>query len=120
MADHEVDAPEASAKPHLPSAGTSLVDPPAELPTESAEAAPEHSESQENGVSQEHDPSDEAEVALDGEKQELPASEEIPVDDAAPTHAAEAATTVPGISISDASESDAPGSHDAQLPEAAS
>ncbi|CDS00364.1 probable SEC7-component of non-clathrin vesicle coat [Sporisorium scitamineum] len=106
MADHEANDAEASSKPHLPSAGTSLVDPPPP-----STVAAEHSQTEHGGdeAPLPTTTTDDAQPEVREQKQQLPASEEIRVPDAPqeaePTKAAEAPAAVPGITVSDASDS---------------
>ena len=103
MADHEVNDAEASSKPNLPSMGTSLVEPPSS--TQPADIETERSQTQ----IQEHASASAAEtkhapLESQGQKQQLPASEEIRVPEAQPTEQAVTADNVPGITVSDASD----------------
>ncbi|EST09310.2 Sec7 domain protein [Kalmanozyma brasiliensis GHG001] len=107
MTDHEANGAEASSKPHLPSAGTSLVDPPAST-QESNDAAGHTSTEQIDG---DHASTAASQIggqpdAPAGEDQEvsLPASEEIRLDDAAPEEAPLATAGVPDIAITDTTE----------------
>ncbi|SJX64808.1 probable SEC7-component of non-clathrin vesicle coat [Sporisorium reilianum f. sp. reilianum] len=100
MADHELNDAEASAKPHLPSAGTSLVDP---TPASTVDA--EHSEAPLPTAE-----TDDTQLEPQEQKQTLPASEAMRVpdaaqDDAEPSDAADTPASVPGITVSDASDS---------------
>ncbi|TKY88681.1 hypothetical protein EX895_002312 [Sporisorium graminicola] len=105
MADHEIDAAEASSKPHLPSAGTSLVDPPAASTDAAEHTATVHGSDEAPLPPATTAETDETQPELQDQKQQLPASEEIRVPDAAPADAAETAASVPGITVSDASDS---------------
>ncbi|SPO29626.1 probable SEC7 - component of non-clathrin vesicle coat [Ustilago trichophora] len=112
MADHEVDAPEVSSKPRLPSAGTSLVDPPST--TQSTDAATEQVEPDQDDKPRLPSSTDDAEILSEGMKEPLPASQEIPLDDSASAHADEHSANLPGITISDASEDHVAESQEAQ------
>ncbi|SAM84169.1 probable SEC7-component of non-clathrin vesicle coat [Ustilago bromivora] len=113
MADHEVSAAEASSKPHLSSAGTSLVDPtptPAADSTQaSGEADQQAQAADRDDQSAEQDHATEAEPVSKDQKQPLPASEEISLGESKPSETEQNNTTadLPAIGISEASESTA-------------
>ncbi|KAJ1592439.1 hypothetical protein NDA15_002283 [Ustilago hordei] len=113
MADHEVSAAEASSKPHLPSAGTSLVDPtptPAAHSTQvSGEADQQVQAADQEDQSAQQAHATEAEPVSKDQKLPLPASEEISLGESKPSETEQNNTTVdlPAIGIPEASESTA-------------
>lgn len=105
MEDHEANDAEASFKPHLPSGGASLVDPlDTTHPTEVVE---QHITTEVNNQCVQSTEVAANDLSSQDQREQLPASEEIPTDVSATTDTAERPSNVPGSSVSHVSLSDA-------------
>ncbi|KAJ9474522.1 Protein transport protein SEC7 [Pseudozyma hubeiensis] len=105
MAEHEANGAEASSKPHLPSGGANLVDPPASA--NAAETIEQQAVEGGNDDEVSSVPTAIEDVLPQDQKEQLPASTEIQVDQAAPAESTSTTASVPGITVSDASDGDA-------------